>query len=421
MKHTKNLLLIAFTFIFSYSVSVAQYNKLLSDTPDGFASLDGGTTGGAGGAVVTATNATEFLNYMDQAVPLIIQVKGTISYSGMKNCRSNKTIIGLGSDAAIDGGGVYMYKMSNIIIRNITFKNSSEDGVGITNSSTHIWVDHCNFTNCADGCLDIKEQSNYITVSYCKFYNHSKTMLIGHKDGNTADIGYLKVSVHHNWWDRTVQRHPRVRFGWVHVYNNYYDNDSLYGVVSACSAKVMVEGNYFKNIPVPMHSGYQDSPEGDVVERKNLYDGCGSPVIQVGSYKPTGYVMTGVPEVTYSYTLDNAADIPSLVQSQAGVGIITTGIQTDGNQKADKFSLLQNYPNPFNPETVINYEVPKSTLVTLRVYNTMGEKVAELVNEVKSAGQYQARFSGKNLSSGMYLYTLTAGNSKLTRKMILMK
>lgn len=421
MKHTRNFLLLILVVIFSNSLLHAQLNKALSDVPDGFASLEGGTTGGAGGQVVTATNATEFLNYMDQAVPLIIQVKGTISYSGMKNCRSNKTIIGLGSDAAIDGGGVYMYKMSNIIIRNITFKNSSEDGVGITNSSNHIWVDHCNFTNGADGCLDIKEQSNYITVSYCKFYNHSKTMLIGHKDGNTADMGYLKVSVHHNWWNKTVQRHPRVRFGWVHVYNNYYDNDSLYGVVSACSAKVLVEGNYFKKIPVPMHSGYQDSPEGDVVERSNVYDGCGSPVIQVGSYKPTGYVMTGVPEVTYSYTLDNAADIPAIVQSQAGVGVIATDVKSDGVEKAAQFSLKQNYPNPFNPETVINYEVPKSSLVTLRVYNTMGERVAELVNGVKEAGQYQVKFSGKSLSSGIYFYTLAAGNAMQTRKMILMK
>jgi pectate lyase len=421
MKRTRNLLLLVLMFVFSNSMLQAQLSKVLSEVPDGFASLEGGTTGGAGGQVVTATTATEFLSYMDQAVPLIIQVKGTISYSGMKNCRSNKTIIGLGSDAAIDGGGVYMYKMNNIIIRNITFKNSSEDGVGITNSSTHIWVDHCNFTNCADGCLDIKEQSNYITVSYCKFYNHSKTMLIGHKDGNTADIGYLKVSIHHNWWDRTVQRHPRVRFGWVHVYNNYYDNDSLYGVVAACSSKVLVEGNYFKNIPVPMYSGYQDSPEGDLVERSNIYDGCGSPVIQVGSYKPTGYVMTDVPEVTYSYSLENTSNIPTIVQSQAGVGIITTDVTSENSEKVRDFTLNQNFPNPFNPQTSIQFQLAKEGNVTLKIFNDLGSEVKTVVNEVKQTGLYNYAIDMRNCPSGIYFFRLSTSGYSLTKKMLLLK
>jgi hypothetical protein len=85
------------------------------------------------------------------------------------------------------------------------------------------------------------------------------------------------------------------------------------------------------------------------------------------------------------------------------------------------FALGQNYPNPFNPSTTINYSVPQSALVTLKVYNVLGKEVAELAHEFKSAGTYQATFKGSDLPSGIYFYTLHAGKFSETRKMILMK
>jgi hypothetical protein len=85
------------------------------------------------------------------------------------------------------------------------------------------------------------------------------------------------------------------------------------------------------------------------------------------------------------------------------------------------YSLNQNYPNPFNPATMINFSIPKEEFVTLNVYNSIGQKVATLVNESKSAGTYQVDFNAANLSSGIYLYKITAGNFIETKKMILMK
>jgi hypothetical protein len=86
-----------------------------------------------------------------------------------------------------------------------------------------------------------------------------------------------------------------------------------------------------------------------------------------------------------------------------------------------EFSLNQNYPNPFNPVTKISFTIPQQSNVKLTVYNMLGEKVVELVNEVKSAGKYNIEFNGNNLSSGTYIYRLVAGSFISTRKMILLK
>lgn len=85
------------------------------------------------------------------------------------------------------------------------------------------------------------------------------------------------------------------------------------------------------------------------------------------------------------------------------------------------FSLEQNYPNPFNPTTIINYSVAKAGIVKLSVYDITGSKVATIVNENKSVGNYSVQFSGSNLASGIYLYRLESGNYSASKKFILMK
>lgn len=279
-----------------------------SDGLVGFAAMGSGTTGGAGGTTVTVNNAGSFLNYAQASGPYIIQVSGTISLSGMNKVASNKTIIGLGAGAVITGGGLNLDDVSNIIIRNIKFTNANDDSINMQDGTHHVWVDHCDFTNGYDGLVDIKRQSSYITVSWNHFYNHQKTCLLGHSDDSTSDKGYLKVTYHHNYFDGTGSRHPRVRFGHVHVFNNYYVGND-YGIASTMNAEVMVEGNYFRNVSSPTHVGYADSGVGDLVERYNVYSNSGSPETR-----------NSVPEFDYSYSLDSASNIPSIVSSGAGVG-----------------------------------------------------------------------------------------------------
>ncbi len=86
-----------------------------------------------------------------------------------------------------------------------------------------------------------------------------------------------------------------------------------------------------------------------------------------------------------------------------------------------EYSLSQNYPNPFNPSTVIKYNLPEKGFTTLTVYNSLGEKVSQLVNGFQYQGSYSVKFSAENLSSGIYIYKLQSGNFSMTRKMILMK
>ena len=87
----------------------------------------------------------------------------------------------------------------------------------------------------------------------------------------------------------------------------------------------------------------------------------------------------------------------------------------------DHFSLAQNYPNPFNPETVIEFQIPSNSMVNISVYNSLGEKVATLLNEQLEQGYYKRNFSGINLPSGISIYRLSAGNVMFPKKMMLIK
>lgn len=97
-----------------------------------------------------------------------------------------------------------------------------------------------------------------------------------------------------------------------------------------------------------------------------------------------------------------------------------TSLEDDLNAPKE-FSLGQNFPNPFNPSTSIQYNVKEASQVTLKVYDMIGNEVAILVNEVKPAGSYTVSFDASQLSSGVYLYKMTAGNFVQTRKLVLMK
>ncbi len=100
---------------------------------------------------------------------------------------------------------------------------------------------------------------------------------------------------------------------------------------------------------------------------------------------------------------------------------VLTGIKDENSNAVKEYKLEQNYPNPFNPSTIINYEVPKSGLVIIKIYDVLGSEVKTLVNEVKNQGSYKVKFDGSNLASGLYFYRITSGNFSETKKMLLMK
>lgn len=301
-------LVAAITFAAVPHASAATFNL------EGWATQGGGTTGGGSITPVTVTSASGLISAMQSSSAAVIKFSGTIALSGMNKVASNKTIIGVGSGAAITGGGLNIASVSNVIIRNINFSGWSDDAINVQ-YSTRVWIDHNNFSNGYDGAVDIKRASDYITVSWNKFSNHDKTMLLGHDDDNGGeDIGHLRVTYHHNWFNGTTQRHPRVRFGNpVHVYNNYYYGNSGYGVASTCNAGVYVERNYFENVANTVVTQTGDSPSGNVKLLNNYLVNSGTPA----SLNPGS-----VAAIPYTYTVDANSSVKSIVTASAGTGKI---------------------------------------------------------------------------------------------------
>jgi len=100
---------------------------------------------------------------------------------------------------------------------------------------------------------------------------------------------------------------------------------------------------------------------------------------------------------------------------------IINDVKPIDNQIPTSFNISQNYPNPFNPNTNINFSIPEQSKVVIKVYDILGSEVATLVNEVKNAGNYNVDFNASNLASGMYVYTINAGDFVTSKKMMLLK
>jgi len=128
--------------------------------------------------------------------------------------------------------------------------------------------------------------------------------------------------------------------------------------------------------------------------------------------KPGNYLMKG--------TGQRESDIVS-VSPDYKINVVSTSVDYNNSQIPLSFELFQNYPNPFNPETVISYQLAVNSFIKLKIYNLLGREIATLVNEEKSSGNYEIKFDGTNFSSGIYYYTIIAGNFTQTKKMVLLK
>jgi pectate lyase len=232
--------------------------------------------------VVEVDTASELQSAAQNSSPRIIRISGTLSVSEL-NVTSNKTLVGVGTNATINGG-ISIHGQSNIIIQNLRIngKTSSAagDAINIQNSH-HIWIDHCDIWDAPDGNVDITHQSDLITVSWTRFWYssdpgdnlHRFSNLIGADDAN-PDAGYLNVTFHHNWWaSRVHERMPRVRFGKVHLFNNYFSSSGNNQCVRAAyQANVRVENNYFEGVNNP-HEINSDGDDTAIMSASgNTYD-----------------------------------------------------------------------------------------------------------------------------------------------------
>jgi pectate lyase len=189
-------------------------------------------------------------------------------------------IEGVGDDAVADGWGIRLKNASNVEVRNIGVMNvnSSEgDNVGLQQSNDHVWIHNTDlFYGDAgsdadqvkgDGAMDCKK-STFVTFSYNHFWDNGKSNLLGLSEGDMAD---LYITYHHNWYDHSDSRHPRVRFYSAHVYNNYYDGNAKYGAGSTEGSSVFMEGNYFRHCKYPMLTSMQGSDVWNETTKANDY------------------------------------------------------------------------------------------------------------------------------------------------------
>jgi pectate lyase len=193
---------------------------------------------------------------------------GDIAIENAKNTSSFITFEGVGNDAVANGWGIRIKNATNIEIRNLGFMltNASEgDNVSLQQNNDYVLVHNCDlFYGSAggdadqakgDGAMDCKK-STYVTFSYNHFWDSGKSNLLGLSEGTTSG---LYITYHHNWYDHSDSRHPRVRFYSAHVYNNYYDGNSKYGAGSTLGSSVFMESNFFRNCKYPMLTSMQGS------------------------------------------------------------------------------------------------------------------------------------------------------------------
>ncbi|KAK2794759.1 hypothetical protein FQN52_007529 [Onygenales sp. PD_12] len=226
--------------------------------PIGYCTQNGGTTGGAAGDTVTVSSLASLTEAAESETPLTIIVSGSISGSAKINVGSDKTIYGE-SGSSITGIGFYLSQVSNVILRNLKMGDvPAENGDAISIlESTNIWVDHCDLSgdlsggkDDLDGLLDITHACEWITVSNTYFHDHWKGVLIGHSNNNEEeDRGHFHITFANNHWYNINSRTPSVRFGTVHIINNYWDSLLETGVNCRLDAQVLIQSSAFSNCP----------------------------------------------------------------------------------------------------------------------------------------------------------------------------
>ncbi len=318
----------------SYGTAVSSNATLTVSTnappdfgPVGFCNVGGTITGGAAGPTVYVGSATELAAYSDVNPPYTIYITNSFVLSGMSmHIRSNKTVIGVGN-VVLSGGGLYLYRAGNVIIRNLTIQNSSEDGIGL-HYSGKVWIDHCTIKNSTDGGIDITQASDNVTISWCKFIydsnlGHNFVSLIAASDSDNGS--QYHVTYHHNWWTTNcVERMPSVRFGRVHVFNNYYNSSlAAYCVRTRIDAQVLVENNFFESVHNPWERYVTGGTPGLLRAAGNNVGYLDTSYGVSWSASGSSVLIPGADDVftpPYSYSLDNALDVKNIVIENAGAG-----------------------------------------------------------------------------------------------------
>lgn len=295
----------------------------------GFATLNGGTSGGEGSNAVTVTVNTgtalqNAIKNKDPNKPLKIYINGKITQSNSQGLSkidikdvNDVSIYGSGTKGELEGIGIKIWRSNNIIIRNLKIHHvniGDKDAISVEGPSRNVWIDHNELYNSLsadkdyyDGLIDVKKDAAYITVSWNYIHDSWKTSLIGSSDSDNHD---RRITYHHNYWSNVNSRLPLFRFGQGHLFNNYYDNIIDTGINTRMGARLKIENNHFENSKDPIVSMYsKDNGYWDVSNNKFTNSTGSMPTASTVSYTPP-----------YNYTLTPVDSVKNLVKQNAGVG-----------------------------------------------------------------------------------------------------
>lgn len=360
-------------------LSIPQASASVTGSATGYASANGGTTGGAGGQTVRVSTGTALHTALctraSSSTPIVIEVQGTINHGNTtkvsgSSCNtaadvielkqiSNVSIVGVGSGAVFDQIGIHLREARNIIIQNVTVRNVKKSGsptsnggdaIGMEAGVRNIWVDHVTLEASGgeaqgfDGLFDMKNDTQYVTLSYSILRNSGRGGLVGSSE---TDLSNGFITYHNNLFENLDSRAPLLRGGIAHIYNNHYLRLNESGINSRAGARAKVENNYFKDSKDVLGTFYTSAAgywqaSGNILDNVT-WSSAGSQTNPAGPSMPSNTSVS----VPYSYRLDGASCVPSIVSQTAGANKgnrVSTGNCTPQNPAPTTAA-----PNPTTP------------------------------------------------------------------------
>ncbi|MFI1994127.1 polysaccharide lyase family 1 protein [Actinoplanes sp. NPDC020271] len=324
----------------------AQASAAVTGSASGFATQNGGTTGGTTVRATTGTQIHQALcSRASASTPIVIEVTGTINHGNTTkvsgaSCNtaadkielkdiSNVTIVGVGN-AVFDQLGIHIRNSSNIIIQNVTVQNVKKSGsptsnggdaIGMETDVHNVWVDHTTLIASGgesagyDGLFDMKDNTKYVTLSYSILRNSGRGGLVGSSD---SDLANGPITFHHNWYENIDSRTPLLRGATAHIYNNYYHSLNESGINPRAGGKAKVDNNYFQDSKDVLGTFYTDLA-GYWQVSGNIFDNVTwSPADSETNPAGPNPVSNTTVSIPYAYTLDNASCVPTIVKATAG-------------------------------------------------------------------------------------------------------
>ena len=287
----------------------------------------------------------------------------------IKGAKMNMTFEGVGDDATVYGFGFLLRNATSVEFRNLAIMRCLDDAMSLDTNNSHVWIHNMDLfygkkggaadQAKGDGTVDIKANSQYITVAYNRFWDNGKASMCGMK----TESGPNYITYHHNWFDHSDSRMARIRTMSVHMYNNYYLHNDVYGVGATMGSSVFMESNYFDATKRPIMSSKQGTDaKGDgtfsgengglikaygnvfankpdnfsyvpYAENNTSFDAyeVSNPSEQVPSSVKTLVGGTSYdnfdtnPSLMYAYAADKAADVPAIVEGFYGAGRLNHG------------------------------------------------------------------------------------------------